>query len=162
RSMSYTPLFQVLFVLQNAPQEELELSGLKLDVLDIDSGTAKFDLMLSLEETRAGLEGVCEYSTDLFDQAIILRLLAHFEALLQGVVNNPDEHLTQLPLLSQAERHQLLDEWNAPAEQFPSDLCVHELFEQQARHKPDAVAVLFAERQLNYRELNEQANKLAH
>ena len=162
RSMSYTPLFQVLFALQNAPQEKLELSGLTLDLLNIDSGTAHFDLALLLEETEEGLEGVCEYSTDLFDETTILRLLGHFETLLKGVINNPDQHLSQLPLLSQAERRQLLDEWNTPAEQFPSDLCVHELFEQQAEHTPGDVAVLFEETQLSYRELNERANKLAH
>ncbi|HSE18132.1 MAG TPA: amino acid adenylation domain-containing protein [Pyrinomonadaceae bacterium] len=162
RSMSYTPLFQVLFALQNAPQEKLELSGLTLDLLNIDSGTAHFDLALLLEETEEGLEGVCEYSTDLFDEATIFRLLGHFETLLEGVINNPDQHLSHLPLLSPAERHQLLDEWNTPAEQFSSDLCVHELFAQQAEHRPDEVAVLFEETQLNYRELNERANQLAH
>jgi amino acid adenylation domain-containing protein len=162
RSMSYTPLFQVLFVLQNAPQEKLELRGLTLDLLDIDSGTTKLDLMLSLEESEEGLEGICEYSTDLFDEATILRLLGHFETLLAGVVNNPDERISQLPLLPQAERRQLLDEWNATTEQFPSDLCVHELFAQQAEQMPDGVAVIFEETQLDYRELNERANKLAH
>src|SRR5262249_5073756 len=142
RSMSYTPLFQVLFVLQNAPREELQLSGLTLDLLSLDSGTTKFDLVLSLEETEEGLEGVWEYSTDLFDEATILRLLGHFNTLLEGVVNNADEHLAQLPLLSQAERRQLLAEWNTPAEQFRSDQCVHELFEQQAEHMAQSVAVL--------------------
>jgi non-ribosomal peptide synthetase component F len=161
RSMSYTPLFQVLFVLQNAPQEKLELSGLTVELLDIDSGTAKFDLMLSLEESENGLEGVCEYSTDLFDEATIRRLLKHFETLLEGAVNNPDEHVAHLPLLPQAERRQLLDEWNATAEQYPSDLCVHELFAQQAEQTPSDVAVIFDETQLSYRELNERANKLA-
>src|SRR5262249_55475628 len=89
------------------------------------------------------------------------RLLGHFETLLEGVVKNPDEPLTQLPLLPQVERRQLLDEWNATAEQFQSDLCVHELFAQQANHRPDDLAVLFEETQLNYRELNERANKVA-
>ena len=162
RSMSYTPLFQVLFALQNAPQEKLELPGLTIDLLDIDSGTAKFDLMLSLEESEEGLEGVCEYSTDLFDEATIRRLLGHFETLLEGIVNNPDQHLLQLPLLPQTERRQLLDEWNSTAEQFPSDLCVHELFAQQVENTPDAVAVIFEGTHLDYRELNERANKLAH
>ncbi len=162
RSMSYTPLFQVLFVLQNAPQEKLELPGLTVELLDIDSGTAKFDLMLSLEESENGLEGVCEYSTDLFDEGTIRRLLKHFETLLEGAVNNPDEHVSQLPLLPQAERRQLLDEWNATAERYPRDLCVHELFAQQAENTPDAVAVIFEGTHLDYRELNERANKLAH
>src|ERR1044072_6359471 len=80
RSLSYTPLFQVLFALQNAPQEKLELSGLTLDLLDIDSGTAHFDLALLLEETEDGLEGVCEYSTDLFDEETIVRLVGKIGA----------------------------------------------------------------------------------
>jgi amino acid adenylation domain-containing protein len=162
RSMSYTPLFQVLFALQNAPQEKLELSGLTLDLLSIDSGTAHFDLALLLEETEEGLEGVCEYSTDLFDETTILRLLGHFETLLESAVNNPDQNLSQLSLLSAAERRQLLDEWGTPAEYFSSDLCVHELFAQQAERTPGEVAVIFEETQLNYRELNERANDLAH
>ncbi len=162
RSMSYTPLFQVLFVLQNAPREELKLPGLTVDLLDVDSGTAKFDLMFSLEESEQGLEGVCEYSTELFDEATVRRLLGHFETLLQGVADNPDERISHLPVLPPAERRQLLDEWNATAEPFPSDVCVHELFAQQAEHTPDAVAVIFEATQLNYRELNERANKLAH
>jgi amino acid adenylation domain-containing protein len=162
RSMSYTPLFQVMFVLQNAPQEKLELPGLKLDLLDLDGGTAKFDLMLSLEESEEGLEGVCEYSTDLFDEATIHRLLGHFQTLIEGVIKNPDERLSRLPLLTKAERLQLLDEWNDTAEQFPSELCAHELFARQAEHMPSGVAVIFEETQLNYRELNERANKLAH
>ena len=161
RSMSYTPLFQVLFALQNAPQEELQLAGLTADLLSID-GTTKFDLVLLLEETEDGLEGSWEYSTDLFDETTIVRLLGHFETILQGVVSNPDEHLTQLPLLSAAERRQLLAEWNAPAEEFQSDLCVHELFARQADQSPRSVAVLFEETQLDYGELNERANKLAH
>ncbi|HEY3580853.1 MAG TPA: amino acid adenylation domain-containing protein, partial [Pyrinomonadaceae bacterium] len=107
-------------------------------------------------------EGVCEYSTDLFDEPTILRLLKHFETLLAGIATNPDEHVTHLPLLPPAERRQLLVEWNATAEQFPRDLCVHELFAQQVDHQPDALAVLFEKQHLNYRELNERANKLAH
>ncbi|HET7287675.1 MAG TPA: condensation domain-containing protein, partial [Pyrinomonadaceae bacterium] len=158
RSMSYTPLFQVLFVLQNAPQEKLELSGLTVELLDIGSGTAKFDLVLSLEESENGLEGSCEYSTDLFDEGTIRRLLGHFETLLEGAVNNPDEHVAQLPLLPQAERRQLLNEWNATAERYPSDLCVHELFAQQAEQTPGDVAVIFEATHLDYRELNERAN----
>src|SRR5262249_49243201 len=135
-------------------------------LLNIDSGTAKLDLMLSLEETEEGLEGICEYSTDLFDEATILRLLGHFEMLLEGVVNNPDQHVSQLPLLSPTERRQLFDEWNTPAAQFASNLCgnlcVHELFVQQAEYMPGGVAVIFEATQLDYRELNERANKLAH
>jgi amino acid adenylation domain-containing protein len=162
RSMSYTPLFQVLFVLQNAPQEKLELPGLTLDLLNIDSGTAHFDLALLMEETEEGLEGVCEYSTDLFDEVTILRLVGHFDTLLEGAVDNPDQHLARLPLLSQGERRQLLDEWHTPAEQFRSDLCVQELFAQQVERTPGDLAVLFEEIKLDYRELNERANKLAH
>ncbi|MEA2174637.1 MAG: hypothetical protein QOD00_2229, partial [Blastocatellia bacterium] len=162
RSLSHSPLFQVMFVLQNAPQEKLELSGLTLDLLDIESGTAKFDLMLSLEESEDGLEGVCEYSADLFDEATVRRMLEHFRTLLAGIVANPDERISSLPLLTSNEEQQLLYQWNETAKQFPQNLCVHELFARQSERTPDSIALIFEDERLNYAELNERANKLAH
>jgi amino acid adenylation domain-containing protein len=162
RSLSHSPLFQVMFVLQNAPQEKLELSGLTLDLLDIESGTAKFDLMLSLEESEDGLDGVCEYSADLFDEATVRRMLEHFRTLLAGIVENPGERISSLPLLTSDEEQQLLYQWNETAKQFPQNLCVHELFARQSERTPDSIAVIFEDERLNYAELNERANKLAH
>ncbi|MBW4575234.1 MAG: amino acid adenylation domain-containing protein [Aphanothece sp. CMT-3BRIN-NPC111] len=163
RNLSYNPLFQVVFQLQNAPMPALELPDLSLSVLDIHNHTAKVDLHLSLGETNEGLSGAFEYSTDLFDAATIARMLSHFQNLLEGIVANPDRSLLDLPLLTQPEQHQLLLEWNntQQAELF-KDVCFHQLFEAQAEQTPDAVALVFQNQQLTYRELNQRANQLAH
>ncbi|MGI2909712.1 condensation domain-containing protein, partial [Tolypothrix sp. VBCCA 56010] len=100
RSLSYTPLFQVMFVLQNAPMPELELTDLTLCALPIESETAKFDLTLVLENTSAGLSGFFEYNTDLFDAATITRMVGHYQTLLEAVVVNPQQKLSDLPLLT--------------------------------------------------------------
>ena len=105
RSLSHQPLFQVMFALQNAPMPALELPDLTLSSLKIDSGTAKFDLTLSMEDTEQGLVGSLEYNTDLFDAATITRILKHFQTLLEGIVANPEQRLLALPLLTQPERH---------------------------------------------------------
>ena len=162
RSMSYTPLFQVLFVLQNAPQEKLELPGLTLDLLDIDSGTAKLDLMLSLEESEEGLEGICEYSTDLFDEATIRRLLGHFETLLEGVVNNPDEHSRSCRCCRR--RNAVNYSMNGMRRQSSfRATCACMSFSRNRRNTCPAISRLSLKTtQLDYRELNERANKLAH
>ena len=89
-------------------------------------------------------------------------MLGHLQTLLRGIVEDPDRHLSELPLLSEAERHRLLFEWNDTATEYPQDRCVHELFEEQVERTPDAVAVVFEEQQLTYRELNRRANQLAH
>jgi amino acid adenylation domain-containing protein len=161
RSLSYTPLFQVLFVLQNAPSETLELQGLKASMMEVESGTAKFDLMLSLEETGEGLEGVCEYSTDLFDEATVHRTLGHLRTLLEAVAGSPDRRISELPLLTEAERRALA-EWNETASEFPEEASIQDLFDAQAARVPDNPAVVFGDERLSYRELNERANKLAH
>ncbi len=162
RSLSYTPLFQVMFSLQNASMETLALSGLSLDLLEIDIGIAKFDLSLSMEETEKGLKGSFEYSTDLFDADAIARTIEHFQTLLEGIVTTPERLISELPLLSAAERHQLLLEWNDTGVEYPQDKCIHQLFEAQVERTPDAVAVVFETESLTYRQLNKQANQLAH
>ena len=161
RSLSHTPLFQVMFILQNAPRLALNLSGLTLKSLEFDNGTAQFDVTLSVVEVAEGLQAKFEYNTDLFDAATITRMLKHFQVLLEGVVANPDQRLSELPLLTEAERHQLLIEWNDTAVEYPRDICLHELFEAQVTRTPEAVAVVFEEEQLTYRELNRRANQLA-
>jgi len=106
---------------------------------------------------------VCwQYNTDLFDGATIARMAGHFQTLLEGIVANPHQRLSELPLLTAAERHQLFVEWNDTKAEYPSDKCVHQLFEAQVERSPDAVAVLFEDQQLTYRELNAKANQLAH
>ncbi|MDJ0732638.1 MAG: amino acid adenylation domain-containing protein [Nostocaceae cyanobacterium] len=161
RNLSHNPLFQVMFVLQNAPLGKLELPGLTLSPLELESVTAKFDLTLSMTETETGLEGKWEYKTDLWKPATITRIAEHFQTLLEEIVTNPQQPLTELPLLTPRERHQL-GEWNNTQMDYPQDLHIHQMFAAQVEQTPDAVAVVFAGEELTYRELNTQANQLAH
>jgi amino acid adenylation domain-containing protein len=162
RSLSHTPLFQVMLVLQNAPTERLQLPGLSLETLAVEIETAKFDLTLSLAEEDQQLEGRLEYNTDLFEAGTIQRMVNHLEVLLTSVVTNPEQRLSALQLLTPAEREQVLVEWNKTAAEYPQEKCVHELFEAQVECRPDAPAVVYADQQVSYRELNERANQLAH
>ncbi len=162
RDMSHTPLFQVMFALQNAPMSEIELTGLSVSSLPIESSTAKFDLTLIMENTATGLLGWWEYNTDLFDSITIKRVISHFACLLEGIVANPSEQISQLPLLTQFEQQQLLVKWNDTQSNYPQDKCIHQLFEQQSWSTPDAVAVVCGNQQLTYGELNSRANQLAH
>jgi len=162
RSLSHSQLFQVMFVLQNAPLlPDLELAGLNLTQLELKSVIAKFDLALEFTETVSGLTGRLEYNTDLFERATIERLSGHLQTLLTGIVANPKTPIHELPLLTKAEQQQLLA-WNNTAVDYPQDKCVHQLFEAQVETTPEAVAVVFENQQLSYRELNQRANQLAH
>ncbi|GAB1537596.1 hypothetical protein NUACC21_02410 [Scytonema sp. NUACC21] len=161
RSLSHTPLFQVMFTLQ-AALSELQFPGLKGNLLPAESSTAKFDLTLVLENTNAGLMGVIEYNTDLFDTTTIARMVGHYQTLLSAVVVNPHQKISELPLLTATEQHQFLLLWNDTQADYPKQLCLHSLFEQQVKKTPDAVAVVFENEQLTYTQLNAKANQLAH
>ena len=160
RDLSQNPLFQVSFVLQNAPMPALELAGLTLTPISTSSRTSKFDLTMFLRESEEGLICAIEYNTDLFEAATIERMFNHFETLLRGAVQNPDCAIGELPLLSQQEREQLLIGWNQTAEPCPREL-VSEMFEAQAERTPEAMAVLGPGEQLSFAELNQRANQLA-
>ena len=162
RSLSHQPLFQVMFVVHDASMTTLELPGLTLSSLEMDSETAKFDLALSIADGEQGLMALWEYNIDLFDAATITRMLGHFQTLLEGIVANPEQKLSDLPLLTAAERHTLLVEWNNTQVDYPKDICIHQLFEAQVERTPEAVAVVFEDQQLTYRELNRRANQVAH
>jgi amino acid adenylation domain-containing protein len=162
RSLSHQPLFQVMFVVHDASMTTLEMSSLTLSSLEMDSETAKFDLALSIADGEQGLTASWEYNIDLFDAATITRMLGHFQTLLEGIVANPEQRLSDLPLLTPAERHTLLVEWNNTQVDYPKDICIHQLFEAQVERTPEAVAVVFESQQLTYRELNRRANQLAH
>ncbi|MCC5601602.1 non-ribosomal peptide synthetase [Nostoc favosum] len=162
RDLSHTPLFQVMFVLQNAPMSALELPDLTLSPLETNSDTANFDLNLHIIETESGLVGSLEYSTDLFEETSIHRMVEHLQTLLEGIVANPQQRLSELPLLRESEKHQLLVEWNDTQVEYPQQQCIHELFEAQVERTPDALAVVFESEQLTYRELNTRANQLAN
>ena len=162
RSLSYSPLFQVMFVLQNAPSTGLELEGLSVSRLRVGAETAKFDLTLSMHETVEGLRGSLQYNTDLFDDATITRILGHFATLLEGIVKEPTRCVSDLPILTEAEKQQLLVEWNDTKRDYPKDTCIHQLFEAQVEKTPNAAAVVFENQQLTYADLNRRANQLAH
>jgi surfactin family lipopeptide synthetase A len=160
RDPSRNPLFQVLFsLIPSTPAAQL---GWETADFEVKSGAAKVDLQLQLSDSPEGIFGSLTYNTDLFDAATITRMAGHFQTLLQGVVANPDQHLSRLPLLSQAERHRLLVEWNDTATDYPRSRCVHHLFELQAERTPNATAVVFENERLTYGELNRRANQLAH
>ena len=162
RDLSRAPIFQVMFILQNAPTTALELAGVTLSPVEVDNKTAKFDLMLSMqEEVGDYLSGIVEYNTDLFDAGTIGRLAGHFEVMLESIVKAPHQRIDELPLLSSGERAQVLDEWNSTAEFYRQDRCIHELFEEQVGRTPEAVAVQFEGEQLSYAELNARSNQLA-
>ena len=162
RSLSHSPLFQVMFVLQNTPDTAWRLEGLAVSPLRITGETAKFDLTLFMQETSDALTGSLQYSTDLFNEQTILRLLGHFEVLLQGIVSNPQQAISALPILTAGEKHRLLIDWNATEKEYPGDKCLHQRFESQVERSPDEIAVIFENQQLIYRELNARANQLAH
>jgi aspartate racemase len=160
REMGQNPLFQVLLMLE--PAAPALPSGWTLTHMEVDTRTSKFDLSLILEDRPEGLLAHFEYSTDLFDAATIERMVGHWQTLLEGIVANPEQRLSELPLLTEAERQQLLVEWNATQTPYPGDQCVHQLFETQVERTPGSVALIFEEQQITYRELNERANQLAH
>jgi amino acid adenylation domain-containing protein len=162
RNLSHHPLFQVVFSLQNTPIKALELPGLTLSRLDFDNPSAKFDLEFHLWESAEGLRGQVTYSTDLFDDARITRMLGHFQTLLESIVAKPQQRLCDLQLLTESERHQLLVKWNDTQANYHKDLCIHQLFEAQVEQTPDALALVFEDEQLTYRELNNRSNQLAH
>ncbi|HVR99984.1 MAG TPA: amino acid adenylation domain-containing protein, partial [Thermoanaerobaculia bacterium] len=162
RSLSHTPLFQVVLVLQNAPAAEPESSGgVAISPLPLDTGTAKFDLTLTVVDQGTGwLMGV-EHRTDLFDGSTIERLMGHFETLLAGAAADPQASIWELPLLGEAERRQLV-EWGGAVESYPLSGSLHGRFEAWAKRTPDAVAVTFGDESLCYGELDRRANRLAH
>ena len=162
RNLSHNPLFQVAFTYQNAQMPSLTLAGLTLNLLTIDLKSSKFDLELYISEGPNGLDGWLEYNTDLFDADTVKRMAIHFQTLLEGLTGHPEQPISELPLLAEAERHQLLVEWNRTEAEYPQDACVHQLFEAQVERSPKAIAVAYDNERLSYLELNERANQLAH
>jgi amino acid adenylation domain-containing protein/non-ribosomal peptide synthase protein (TIGR01720 family) len=162
RGLGHAPLIQAKLSYEYDADYELTLPGLVLNSRGRDTGTSKLYLTLSVRETCQGLLCLCEYSTDLFDQATIARMLGHLRVLLEEVVADPARRLSELPLLSAAEQHQLLVGWNATRVERPADACIHHLFEAQVVRSPDAQAVAFGDAQWSYRELNVRANQIAH
>ncbi|MCK5056392.1 MAG: amino acid adenylation domain-containing protein, partial [Candidatus Aminicenantes bacterium] len=161
RDMSHSPLFQVLFALQNMPREQLELPDLTLNSLYLGRQTSKFDLTLFMFEYEDRLIGRVEYNTDLFTDPTIERFIGHFRALLESVVTDAKQPLSELTMLTAAEREQILLKWNETSADYPAEKSIRELFEEQVQQNPDNIAVAYENKQSTYRELNEKADRLA-
>jgi amino acid adenylation domain-containing protein len=158
RDSARTPLFQAMFVLHDADGAQGS-DGVSRQ--EMDTGTSKFDLTLYTSATEDGLQGVMEYSTDLFEVDTVRRLFRHFAVLLQAIVRDPDQCISQLPLLTQAERQQFLVEWNRTEAEYPREVPLAQLVEAQVERTPDAVAMLCESESLSFAELNARANQLA-
>src|SRR5262249_33798273 len=152
RDPSRHPLFQVNFAVQNAPLEELELPGLTVSHFQEEVTSTRFDMEWHVWEHADGLQLVVFYNTDLFEAATIARMLGHYQRVLEAMVAAPGQRVSALALLSEAERHQLLVQWNDTERAYPQAQCVHEWFEAQVARTPEAVAVRFREFALTYAE----------
>ncbi|NWG12116.1 MAG: amino acid adenylation domain-containing protein, partial [Acidobacteria bacterium] len=178
RDLSLAPLFQVMFAWQKTSRlvdwdalaalnsgragERFELAGMSFETVSFRPRTSPFDLTLHVIETSRGFSLSLEYNTALFDETTARRLILCYETLLEAVAAEPHRRISELPLIAEAERGQVLVEWNRTQAGYPRDLCVHHLFETQAKRTPDAVAVSFGKQTLTYAELNRRANQLAH
>jgi amino acid adenylation domain-containing protein len=167
RTLSHSSLFQVSFGLVNTPADAQELPGFAQlppwdELAEEPAGTTRFDMTLNVRESVSGLVGELEYNTDLFDRQTIRRLLDHYARLLEAIVTSPRSRLSHLQMLSDEERHRQLVDWNATARPYPQQKCIHELFEEQARLRADAIALVHEGSVLTYSELNRRANTLAH
>jgi amino acid adenylation domain-containing protein/thioester reductase-like protein len=162
RNLSYNPVFQILFDLQHSLTDKLQLPGLTLQPFLGEHSTSKFDLSLIIEDRGTELIGAWEYSSDLFTQEAISRITENFQTLLNGIVNNPETPINQLPIISAFEQQQILEKWNNTQQDYPESFCIHELLTQQVIKTPDAIAVKFGNQQLTYTQLNQKANQLAN
>ena len=161
RDLSRQPLFQVSFILQNAPMDALELPDVTIEFLNINTMTTQFDMVFHLHEIPQGVYGRLEYATDLFEAATIERLLGHYRMLLSGLIADPECHVRDLPLLTPVERHQLCVTWNQTEQPVLADTFVA-LFNQKAQQYPDKVAVVFGDQSLSYDALDHYSNRIAH
>jgi amino acid adenylation domain-containing protein len=160
RDQSRHPLVQIMFDLRHNQRIDWTSPGLEAIPVKLDLGLAKYDLHLSMGMAAEGLQGSLSHNRDLFDDATIRRMLGHWKTLLQAVVNDPDLHLSRLPLMSDVEKHQVVAMGQGPCITFAQERPIHELFEAQVRTTPDAVAVAWREQQISYGELNRKANRL--
>jgi amino acid adenylation domain-containing protein/FkbH-like protein len=162
RDLTRNPLIQVTLDFQNTPMPPLELKGLSLSPVEFESGTVRFDVEFFIWEENEKLLGRFCYYKDLFEVATIKRLLGHFQTLLAAITAKPKRSIFEYSILNETERHQLQVEWNNTQTDYPKDKCLHHLFEAQVAQTPDAIAVVFENQSLTYRELNNKTNQLAH
>ncbi|NJM72004.1 MAG: amino acid adenylation domain-containing protein, partial [Scytonema sp. RU_4_4] len=175
RDSSRSTIFQASFVLQKLQQTPdvlklyssqvgttIKWGELVLEPYEIPQQEGQFDLDLEIVEGNSSVFGTFKYNTDLFDRSTIERMASHFENLLSAIVDNPQQLVSELPLLSAAERHQLLVKWNDTTREYPQDKCIHQLFEEQVEKTPDEIALVYEHQQLSYKDLNKRSNQLAH
>jgi amino acid adenylation domain-containing protein len=162
RDLSRNPLFQAMVVIQNSPGAGFELTGLTFSPVESYDMTTKFiDLILDVVDTGEGLDISLQYSKDLFDGPTIARMLGHFQAILSSLTANPEKRVSELEMLTEGERRQMLVEWNDTDIDYDFDTCVHQTVEASAEKSPDAIAIVFGEEQITYGYLNARANQLA-
>jgi len=162
RDLSHTPLFQVMFMLQNTAKEKIQLPGLNMERMEVNPGIAMFDITLVISEAGEKLFGGIEYNTDLFYKSTIRRMFSHYVKLLEAIVEKPSQQIRQIPLLSDTEREKVVYSWNETDKNYPQNICLHELFEAQVERTPEAIAVISSKGQITYQELNQKVNQLAH
>jgi len=169
RNLSHHPIYQVIFSVNRAEADpgggigSLGLPGLDVFPVEVHTGTAKFDLTLEVTMAKSGTMTVtAEYSTDLWDLATVSRLVGHYLTLLEGIVVRPEARLSELPLLTEPQRKQIIKEWNDSRRDYPGHRSIHEIFEEQAALSPEAVAVSLGGETLTYGELDRRGNLLAH
>ncbi|NER99160.1 MAG: AMP-binding protein, partial [Symploca sp. SIO1B1] len=164
RDVQQNPLVQVGFAFQNAPIPVFEMGELCIESIEVDNvlSNARFDLELHLWEGQKGIDGVLVYKQERFSVTTIANMASHYRTLLEAIVVAPSQEIKQLPIMTEAEQHKLLVEWNNTSKDYLSDRCIHQLFESQVEKTPDAVAVIFRDEQLTYSQINKKANQLAH
>lgn len=162
RDLSRTPIFQAMLALFDDPLSHVDLPGLTASPLDVPVTTTRFELLLNLEESEEGLRGALEFSTDLFDHETARRMVGHLLILLREIAEDPSRTSLELPLLTQAERSEVLEDWAGGSARFDVSTTLHQRFEAQVARTPDAEAVVFEGKALRYGELNARANQLAH
>jgi len=161
RNMNQTPLFQVMFSLQRSEAQEIKLSGLTLIPFELESGSAKFDLNLEIVEHAERMVGIIEYKTSLFREETINKMIGHFNILLESIVENPDQNISTIPIMSEQERVQILAKWIPEKLPYFENHCLHKRIEMQAGENPEAFAVGIFNETLSFSELNKKANRLA-
>ena len=161
REVNRPPLFRVMFILQNFTPRTLQLKNLTVELLEFETGTSRFDLTVEAREQSGSLDCQWEFNTDLFDDSTIARMQEHYRCLLEGILANPDQKISQLEMMTDSERTELAESANASRSEYPQDLCIHDLFAQQVAPQPNAIAVEFGAQRLTYKELDSQSNRLA-
>ncbi len=161
RDLSHNPLFQAMFTMQPSPDEWLKLPGITAEFLEVDNETAKFDLLIELQDKPDGIQGYFEYSTEIFDQATIAQMVRHYYSLLEQLIHSPDTSIGAASILTRDERELLLETWNDTPADAPRESCVQNIFRKAASKFVGELAIVFGEERVSYAELDERSNRIA-